>query len=260
MNIKRSLNKDILETLSKSGVYMMFRVLAFLFTYLFAYLVVRYFGEGAYGFVTLAFTVLVIITTLSVWGFDINLTKIFAENDSVERHSSKYTTSALISLLTACFFGLLIYLNSDLISERVFNKPGLTPYLKWAAATIPVWGIILMTAGVFRGLKNILLFSIFMSFGRFFLACAVLLVLYFGVEQSHTIEGFPMFAHFLGLAVLFVVAQLMVFRKIRKPKISFDPDFKKYFRSTLPILLSASLVILLTWIDKIFLGIYVEEA
>ena len=101
MSIRNILTKDILETLSKSGVYMVFRVLAFLFTYLFAYLVIRFFGEDAYGFVTLAFTVLIIVTTLSVWGFDINLTKIFAENDSIERHSGKYSTSALISFVTA---------------------------------------------------------------------------------------------------------------------------------------------------------------
>lgn len=260
MSVKNILTKDIIETLSKSGVYMVFRVLAFLFTYLFAYLVIRFFGEDSYGFVTLAFTVLVIITTLSVWGFDINLTKIFAENDSIERHSSKYSTSSLISFVTACIFGILIYLNSAFISENVFDKPGLTPYLKWAAVTIPFWALILMTAAVFRGLKNILLFSVFMSFGRFFLACAVLLVLYFGMEQTRTTEGFPMAAHFLGLFVLFVLAQIIVFRKIKKPKISFDANFKKYFRSTLPILLSATLVILLTWIDKIFLGIYVDEA
>ncbi len=45
----------------------------------FCILVIRYYDESVYGYVMLSFTVMVILSVLTVWGFDIHLTKLFAE-------------------------------------------------------------------------------------------------------------------------------------------------------------------------------------
>jgi hypothetical protein len=46
-------DKDFFEIINKAGFFLIFRVLAFLFAYVFALFVIKYYGTDNYGLVTL---------------------------------------------------------------------------------------------------------------------------------------------------------------------------------------------------------------
>ncbi len=245
------------ELLFKSGVYLVLRVAGFILGYVFSWLTVHYYGEATYGYVTLAFTIMVISGVVTTLGFDITLTKYFAKKNSIKNHSSFYYTAALVSFVLSCLVGLVIYYFSQFIATFFFNKPDFAPYLKIVSITIPFWVLMQITSSVFRGLKNIFLFSIFNTFGRFFFSVLLLVAVLFLFRGNDQLA--PLTSHLAGLLFLAFLAILLVIKKVKPIRISFNTTFKEFFKDAKQIYISAILVILLAWIDRVFLGVYVTE-
>ncbi|MFC7356140.1 oligosaccharide flippase family protein [Jejudonia soesokkakensis] len=259
INLKTILENSVAETFLKSTIFMVLRVLSFILAYVFAFLTIRYFDESVYGFVTMSFTVMIIVSVFCVMGFDIALTKLFAEENSIERHGSKFYSALLVSLTISLMACSSIYVFSDFISLHFFKKPNFSPYLQWTALTIPFWSLLLIISGTYRGLKNIWFYSIFNSFGRFLLALLLLLLLAGVVSENIVANTTPVIGHFIGIVLLFSIAFILAFFKIKPRKIKINRTFKEFFSFSTSIFISASLIILLTWSDKLILGIFVEE-
>ncbi|WP_431157042.1 flippase [Winogradskyella poriferorum] len=251
------LNNNLRELLSKAGIYFLFRVFGFLFAYIFALFVIKKFGSETYGLVTLSFTFIVIGSAITRLGFDVHLTKVFSSNLETDTKTNLYVTSFIISVVISFIIATSLYLLSNFISTHIFFNQKLQPYLKWGAITLPFLSIVLINSGVFRGLKRNTLFSIFNTFGRFFLATIFTLIFVYILNRS---SEWVIIGHFLGLALLAVVSLIIIFKLLRPlGQIKWDStlDFTK---DSVPILMALLVVMLLDWTDKIFLGIFEDES
>lgn len=251
------LDSNLNELLSKAGVYLGFRVLGFLLAYLFAFLVIKEFGSEAYGFITLGFTFIVIGSVITRIGYDVNLTRLFSSNALEKDKKGIYFKSISISILVSLVLAGILYALANQISTYVFINPNLTPYLEWAALTIPFWSITMINTGVFRGLKRNGLYSFFNTFGRFLFATSLLAIILFLNNKD---AEWAIIAHFFGVVLLAVISLVFIIKIIGKTSYKSTITLKTFTRDSTPILMAALVIMLLDWSDKIFIGIYEDES
>lgn len=244
---------DFNEILKKGTVFTIFRGCAFLFGYVFSWITIRYYGSDIYGLVTLSFTVMVIVSVLTRYGLDINLTKVFGIENSYES-CDHYKVGLIVSLSLSILISFPLYIFSSSISDFVFSKPEFAIYLKWTSFSIPLWTFLLINIGVFRGLRQVFYYSTLDNFGRFLLSIIILLV-FIQLDSNHSAEQ-PIISHTIALFILLLISFIVVKNKIAF-RFSLDLSKSKTFLlSSFPIMITTSIVIVLAWADKIFLGIF----
>lgn len=248
-------NSDINEIIKKASFFILFRAIAFLLAYLFALIVVKHYSVDVYGYVTLSFTTIMIVSVVGRFGFDVILTRLFSINNNYE-NSNNYKIASLFAFVLTLFLALLLFGFSDQISNRVFSKPEFSQYLKWTSFCIPLWTILLINIGIFRGLKKVFLYATLDNFGRFFLTIIILYgIIRFGVKSNYA----PIISHFFALLILTFISLAFVFSLIEtRTKVDFRKA-KSLVKSAYPIMLSSSIIIFLSWFDKILLGIMGSE-
>ena len=243
---------DFREIIKKASFYLVFRGLAFFLAYLFAIQVINNFDSSAYGYVSLGFSILMIVSVLCRLGFDITLTKIFSIENSLHAQRT-YLGSLVLTVSASLFFSGLIFFSSEEISTYIFNKNEFSDYLKVTAISIPLWTLLLINIGVFKGVKKVIYYSTLDNFGRFFFSILILQIfLWFNLKNETT----PLLAHTIGLALLLIIS----FYGIKK-QANLSSQFKpvltpSIINSSLQIMLSSAIVIMLSWSDKIIVGIY----
>ena len=245
------------EIANKGGAFFLFKIMALLLNYAFSVVVVRHFGESVFGFVTLGFTILMISSAFSRFGFDIVLTKIFALEDDLNYKSIYYKALGFTGILSI-ILAALIYFNAGWIAQAIFSKPNFEVYLQWTAIAIPLWTLIPINASVFRGLKKNNLFAFFGGFGRFSLTLVIFLAYTYFLFDQDEVES-PLVAHFLALGVLLLLSAALVQRYFGRMNYSKAASFMKQLATSFPIFISTTVMIALLWADKLLLGIYVSE-
>lgn len=248
-------DQDRKELLSKSGVFVVLRVLGLLLGYLFTILITRNFGGEIYGYIALSLSFFMIFSVIGKLGWDVTFTRYVSSG----QHSKEDLQGHLYRMLllgggfTLLLSLLVVYLR-DPIAIHVFKEPELADYLFWSGITFPFWSLMLIISGFFRGLRRNTLFAFFNAFGRFLLSFLVLgALLLLGAE--HGIDA--MKAHFIAITVLFLAALALL------PKLGYKPSlrkprivFRRFQRQSQPILFSSVVFILLTWSDRLVLGAY----
>ncbi len=248
-------DSDLQEVVRKSGTFIFLRVLGLILGYVFTVLISREFGAQVYGHITLGFSVLMIFSVLGKCGWDITLTRLTAsENYSKsDLHGHIYKVLAW-SMLISSLLTIFLISQCGFVARQIFNDPKLEAYIFWAGLTIPLWSATLILSAFFRGLRKNVLFAILNSPGRFFFSLILLAVF---SCMGFSGELLPMKAHFAAIAFMFLVAFFILSGLGYFPKIvSTRIDFKEFVKQSNPILFSSMVFILLTWSDRIILGIY----
>ena len=254
--VKDTNNKEVF---SKSLVFFVFKIGGFFLGYLFTILITRNFGKSTYGLITLAFTVFMIFSVISKFGFDINLTRLASSGKySKSQIKNLYFKSTAIAFLIASTIATLFVLNLEFISLQIFKKIQFSNYLFWAALAMPFWTVVFINAGIFRGFKKNTLFSIFNSFGRFGVASLLLLIYILFTKIQNPIA--PMIIHLISVCILAIGSTGIVLYLIPQESDVKEPiNFKFFFTDSFPIFISSAVFILLGWMDRLFLGVFEPE-
>lgn len=248
-------NTDQNEVVRKSIVFIVLRVLGLILGYIFTILITRNYGARVYGYIALSLSIFMVISVVGKLGWDINLTRLVAS----EKHEKRDLHGLLYKLLIRSFYfssflALMIILNRDYIAREVFKEPGLTDYLLWASASFPLWSIILIVTGFFRGFRLNGLFAFFNSLGRYLLSVMVLLVF---ILAGFTDGVFAMKAHFYGTLSLVIGALFALIKMGYLPNVwTSNVDFRCFVRQSNWVLLSSFVFILMSWADRIILGVF----
>ncbi|MDC6353196.1 MULTISPECIES: flippase [unclassified Robiginitalea] len=252
--------KDQKELVAKAGVFVFFRVAALILGYGFTLMVIHYFGNEVYGMVVLGFTLFMVLSIAGKLGYDVSLTRYVAAGNLPKNELSGYLAQATIrSFLVCAILATPMVLFDEWIASRVFNRLEFAPFLRWTALTFPIWSLIYIHNGIYRGLKKNTLFSIYAAFGRFLLTIGVLLagVLFFGNRY----DELPIVAHFIAIFLLWLSCCWFTYRVFGYSLYqSLEGSFRKFNKESRPILITSVLGILLIWIDRLFVGAYLDES
>lgn len=250
---------DQIEIVKKSGIFLFFRIGALILGYIFTLVVIHYFGSAVYGMVALAFTVFVVLGIVGKLGFDVILTRLIASGEYNKEEISGFLGRSLgLSFLFTATLAIPIILFDDWIASQIFKKPQFAVYLFWTGVSFPFWSLIFIHNSVYRGLKKSRLFSFYTAFGRFLL---VLIFLIFSILLfQNPSEEITMITHFMAIFVLFLSCYWVTYKKLGfylwRP---IKSSFREFFKASQTILYTSVVAILLVWIDRFFVGIYLDE-
>ena len=237
---------------------MAIRMLGFLSGYLFIYFVVKYFGAETQGRLSLSFSVMILSSLVCRLGIDTHFVKVFALADNINNARGIYFKLLPYLFLVTLLVSAGIFFTADLISVAIFNDPELTPFLKWTAPCVMLFSFVLLHAAIFRGLRMNSLYAFLFNGGRFLFSLIFFFALLWAVDINEPIAA--AMAHTAAVLAL-VLISLAYLRKTVFPVVKESIYRTRHFvKQSLPMLLSASLIVFLGWADSIILGIFKDSA
>ncbi len=246
-------DSDFKEILSKGFSYFIIRGLGIFMSYTFTFYITKTFGASVFGLFSIGISIFMIVSVIGRLGLDINLVKYYAVQKNAEDVGLFYK-SIIKSFIVSSAICLLIYVFRFNIANDLFkdSKPDLIPYLNWILLSIPLWSITLVCASVSRAQKNIKWFAFVSMFCRFLFS---LLALFFllNINRSPIITAK---AHFYGILLTSIIAIIHASSRFKGVKIISKINSWRFVQDSLPMMLSASVLILLGWMDTFVMGIY----
>lgn len=243
---------DQKEILSKGFSFLGFSATGLFAGYLFSLFIAKVFGASVNGLIALSFSILMMVSMLGRLGIDLNLVKFYSDDDNFKNDSGLFLKVWLKAVVFSSLLALIVFLFRADIAIWIFNKPQLTPYIKWTAPTIPLWVSVLLCASVFRARKNNRVYSFLDKTGRFSLSLILVLVLFiFSDNPIITIK-----AHFYGTLLLALFSFVYVIKSFRSIDIKSHYNSWNFLKESFPMMLSSTILVFLGWIDTFILGVF----
>lgn len=254
MNLERfKKHTDYSEVIKKGSIALLIRIIGFLAGYLFIYFTVKYYGAETQGRLSLSFSFMIIGALICRMGIDVNFVKTFAISNNFQNAKGIYFKIIPITAIISLLVSGSIFLFSDFIALNFFDDPGLSPFLKWTAPCIVLFTFILINASVFRGLRMNSLYAFLFNGGRFIFALLFFGLLFLLSEHNSLIT---VKAHTLSILILFLISIYFIRKYLIPRERNSVYKVKGFIKDSLPMFLSASMIVLLGWSDVIILGIY----
>lgn len=246
------------ELLRGSSQAMALRLVGMALNYAFNFLVARFFGASAVGAFALATTVVTIIGMLSRLGFDRAIVRFVASNISAGRRQiadqQYWLAFCMLSLLGICL-SLVLLAGADVLAGDVFDKPELASAFRLASPAVLFLSISLFNAEALRGLKKIFHFASMRYIAIYLFAIPLL----FLPVTRLSAEGMPIFAYSAACACAAVLSLALTWRKFSGFHINFRVGLPAMLSISIPMLLSNSMGMIVTWTDVLMLGRFVSE-
>ena len=142
MQKKESNFNKSLKILVKSSAWVFVGIiLSKILGYVYRIIVARYYGPEVYGLLILSLTIIGWFALFSLLGFDVGVLRYFSlystkKKDNKISYIMKFSLSLL--LITGIAAGILLFIFSDLIAEKIFSNSQLSVFLKLFSLTIPL--------------------------------------------------------------------------------------------------------------------------
>jgi O-antigen/teichoic acid export membrane protein len=217
----------------------------------------RYYGAADLGLYTLSFTAYSFGLVLSGFGFGAGLTKYVAEKRQNPDEVKLLTTSGIIvSLLTGCLTGIILYFASPYIANHFFKMPELTILFRIVSLSFPFIALEKAILGLLNGIR-------WMRFYAFINIAQNILVIILTV--SLTLSGldikYAVFSFVLPIILVSIFSLYYVRKYISIPNLKTGASAMKLL---VPfgfyVSLSASLGYIQTYANTTLLGYFMTRA
>ncbi|MFM1998575.1 MAG: hypothetical protein RL204_522 [Bacteroidota bacterium] len=253
-------NKDVSELIKRSSVSLSIRLIGTLFTYLLALLMIKEYGISAWGSFMLLFTVFQISLLAARLGIDKNF-MIFASRNF--RGQTEFNTHSLFVkstktlIISGLIVSILVWALSSFLSKTLFHSFDQAFSIQLIALTLIPAALLMLNAEGLRAIKQNAWYSFFEKGGFFtftFFGIGISLFLF-----SHLI--LPIQSFVISVFVLSILSYIIWNNKSKDafPSEGAEINSKQILKSSLPLLLSGSGFLLMSWIDVIVLGIVDTE-
>ncbi len=252
------------ELLSGSVLFFITKLFGIVFTYFFAWWVARNFGAAKWGFITLMITTINVISIFCLLGLDMLMIKYVSEFQSqkdMERLRGFYLRSSQFVLFCSIIICLVFLAAPSFFSGLLFGKPFISPWLMVTALGIPANVAFQLNNAALSGLKDMLSYGFFKNVALFgasmifyWILDATLFPIYLPRFGDSGILVLVTYVAVTYLALMFNTFQLN--KKIhftsRKRIVPFSN--KEMFKQSYPLLLTASLSVIVTTTDYFMLS------
>jgi O-antigen/teichoic acid export membrane protein len=249
-------NKDVSELVKRSSVSLSIRLIGTLFTYLLALLLIKEYGIAAWGSFMLLFTVFQISLLVARLGIDknfmISASKNFRGQSDINTHSL-FVKSTKTLIISGTLSALLLWSLSSFLSQTLFHSQEYSSSIQLIAISLIPAALLMLNAEGLRAIKQNAWYSFFEKGGFFtftFLGIIISLFLF-----SYSI--IPVQSFVISVFVLSIFSFIIWNNKSRNVISTEGTEMssKQIITSSLPLLLSGSGFMLMSWIDVIVLGI-----
>jgi len=254
---KLRLDFNLKELLQGSAIVFLFKFLGLFSGYVLSYIITKHYGEETLGIYSLSFTLLSFVVVLSRMGLDEAMVKVISDLFYVNKQGQAkdaYFKSSFLILLVSALFSVLVFQSADYIATW-FDNESLTKAFKIIAYTIVPYSLIKVNADTLRGMKKMKVFS-YLQVGSLFLLMSVVLLL--GIQFFDETVYMPMYALLIATIVVYLWSCVLLKRNF-KVKNTGTEKMKRLMKISLPMMLTSSMFLVLSWTDNIFLGRFLSE-
>ncbi|MBG9566035.1 flippase [Brevibacillus agri] len=260
-------NRDVHEVLHGSAITFLFRLFGFVLLYTLQLFIAREYGAGNLGVYSLAITLLNIGMVLALFGTDTAIIRLLTEyraQGALAKIRQLFGKVALWTFLPSLLLSGLFYLFAEHISRYVFAGELPAGTLRVIAWMLPFVSLGRLYASAFRALHRVTASVIVDTVGMRFLHLLFLLIaLPLFAPTSQLLIGLLAAAVMLntlyGMAKWHVLSRdfragVQPLEQEAGPAISF----RALCTMALPMYLSASMELVMSWTDTIMLGIFTD--
>ena len=252
---------NLMQLLSNSGLVLFFKVSGALAGYLFTYLVSSYYGARIYGIYELSYTAIMIAGVVGRLGLDGALVRFLSEfKTQLQIGTLKriYRKSVFLSIALSAVLGLALYFSAPFLAARL-GSDDLKEAFRLTAFLIPPFVYLGMNTEALRGLKKMTDFAS-LQHGTIVLLASGAVVLLAPILPAHVV---PIASFGLGVGLLLIASIFLMRWRIRQlGSVSADGPgipFEKVVRVAIPILLSTSMFLVISWTDTLMIGYFLDE-
>ena len=257
--LKNKFTKDmqLKELLSGSAVVFFFRVLGLFSGYLLSYIISQYFGEEVLGVYSLSFTILSLVVVVSRLGLDEALVKVVSDllfNNKKGQAKDAYRKSVRLIVFLSAGLSVLVYQSAEFVANW-FGNELLVRAIKIVACAIVPYALIKVNAETLKGMKNMKAFS-YLQVGSLLLLMSVFLLV--GIFLFEPTYYLPFYALLGSSLIIYLWSALLINKNFVGSEMGYD-NYKRLIKISLPMMLTSSMFLVLSWTDNIFLGRFLSE-
>lgn len=272
MNLERKVKQNLhkarndfhfRELLRGSVIAMIFRIVAILSGYLLFYVIAREFGASGVGFFSFAWTLLMVSVVFAKLGFDTSIVKYIATFAAQKQPGfirGVYLKSLKLVVLSGIIVTVILMIFSRDLSLFFFKSIKYKTHLFYLAFSILPLTLLNFNAESQKALKKITLYSIFQNGSiNLFLTIIFYLMLFANFSNSYYSI---VFALLVTISLLMMISFLFVNKNIgfNKSVKKLQLSNKSLLKTTIPMLLSNSLFLIMSWTDILMLTVFKTEA
>ncbi len=247
------------ELLRGSSIALVLRVCGTGAAYLFNFVVARQLGASAVGAFAVATSVIMILGMLSRLGLDRAIVKFVASNLASGNRvsaSAQYWRSILVVIGLGGLLSLALFFFAEPLATIVFQKPHFASTFRVAAPAVLSLSLLLVAAEALRGAKRIGEFAFFRHLAVYLIATPTLLLLLRSSDDPDSAV-----AAFLVASVVAAVVALIRSANAFPLKYSAgSAGLSAMMIVALPMFLSNSMGMVISWTDVLMLGRFVSDA
>lgn len=254
---KIKIDEQFQELISGSSIVFLFRLFGFFSGYLLSYIITNYYGEEVLGVYSLAFTILSFVVVLSRLGLDEALVKVIS--DLLFQHKegqakNAYRKSVFLVCLNSLILSFFLYQIADSVAYWFENELLIKAIKIMSLALVP-FSLIKVNADVFRAMKNMQVFSYFQTGSLMMLMSIFILLGIYLFDPTY----YLLFYAFFGACIVLLLWSFLLMRNKFPTSEKKMVTYRGLIKISLPMMLTSSMFLALSWTDTIFLGRYLSE-
>ncbi len=261
--LKKSLqgDQDKKELFVGSGWALLLRIAGIGATYFFTLWVTRSLGAAAIGVFAIGQRLLMIFALIGRAGLDNALVRLISEYRSKGeegRIRDIYRKAVSYSFGNGIVFSLLLFFGASFLADSVFGNEGLASSIRVIALGVVPLILLMVNSGVLRGKKDV---ARFVGLRRVFPFLFGLLLLPAFMAGDLETDLIPVWSYVVGIFLACFLSFYWVFRVKGGILIGTEKGMagKELLGLSIPMFLSASVFMVMNWIDILMLGAYTEE-
>lgn len=250
-------NSDDLSRIAKgAGITLVGKIIGTGIQFIYLIMIARILGSKIFGLYTLGFTIISLVGVISRLGLEMGVVKYVSKYKGINESGKVKGTivsSLKFSFILAAVLAFILFVTSDSLFSKAFNKPELGEIIRLLSISIPflsLMTIALYSTQGFTVMKyTVYCQNLFVPLCNIFLVIILYLIGFklLGVVMSCIISTF--FASCLSIYYL-----IKTFPKIKHTKAVSET--KELFVYSIPLLLSLLLISLIMWTDTLMLGYF----
>lgn len=254
-------DKDIKELIANGGISLFLQILGIGLSYFFIFLVTENFGAKGYGIFALCFAILNVFALYGKLGIDIALVKYVGEYSQKNAYGiikDIYLKIIRIIIPVNLLLSVFLYFLAPCFADIVFNKEYLTEYFRLTALGVLPTSIRFINANCLRGLKKIKEYAFIQNVSVYLIAILSLFV-FLKLEFSSIVT--PVVCLLIGVFVSFLISFILWNKHSNYKGLERinEINYGQIFKVSMPILLSSSILLIMSWADTFMLAAFCSE-
>jgi len=255
-------DSHLMELLKGSSFAIVVRILGVGTSYLFTFLIARFYGASAMGSFALVQTTLMITGIIARLGLDTASVRFVSENYSKGRNDilrKVYSTTLKIVMSTSIFISISLYFFAPFLAEDIMHKPETMSLFRITSLAVLPFALLFIHSESFRGMKKIIHYSLFRNMTAPFIASIILLGYYISGFSTNI---YPLYSYLISISLLSLLAIITWnnhLKKLVKVNNKIKINIRDLLNVSLPMLLTSSMTYFLQWVGIIMLGIYLPS-